>query len=238
MLSDALWQRALGDQPYARALSTPDRLRLRDLANAFLHAKTFEAAAGLKLTELMRATIAIRASIPILNLGLDFYAGWYAVVLYPGDFRVADEYADESGVVHREVRELCGESLAAGPVVLSWQAIVNDAAGHDLVVHECAHKLDSLNGAADGFPPLHSGMTPRRWTEAFETGYGEFCRAFDAGRASRIDSYAATDPAEFFAVLSEYFFSAPVVVYEDFPAIYNQLREFYRQDPFVTPSSL
>lgn len=182
----------------------------------------------------MRAGIALRACVPILRLGLEFYAGWNEIVIYPGDFRVHNEYTDDAGVVHREVLELCGESLSRGPMVLSWEAIaagVGASTDHDLVIHECAHKLDILNGAADGFPLLHSNMEARAWTREFCAAYDHLRAELDAGRALRLDPYAATDPAEFFAVASETFFTAPALLCTDYPAIYAQLRGFYRQDP-------
>ena len=48
-----------------------------------------------------------------------------------------------------------------------------------------------------------------------------------------IDPYAAENPAEFFAVTSEYFFSAPDILATAYPQVYEQLRAFYRQDPLA-----
>lgn len=239
-IPDAHWRAALRTTPYARALPLQERQRLRELTAQFLRAKTFEPAAGIAITEAMRVRIALRACVPILHLGLDYYSGWSAVVLYPGDFRVRDTYMDEAGVEHHEIQDLCGQSMARGPMVLSWETIraENPARGQDLVVHECAHKLDALNGAPDGFPPLHPDMQPREWTRTFRAAYDRLRGEVDAGRDTRLDPYAAADPAEFFAVLSEAFFTAPQPVYRDFPAVYDQLRLFYRQDPYgVIPTA-
>jgi Mlc titration factor MtfA (ptsG expression regulator) len=48
-----------------------------------------------------------------------------------------------------------------------------------------------------------------------------------------MDAYAATDPAECFAVLSEYFFSAPELLANRFPALYQHFTRFYKQDPLT-----
>jgi Mlc titration factor MtfA (ptsG expression regulator) len=48
-----------------------------------------------------------------------------------------------------------------------------------------------------------------------------------------IDSYAASSPAEFFAVISEYFFSSPEILKQHYPAVYEQLQLYYRQDPWL-----
>lgn len=232
-ITDTLWDRALHRHRYARRLPERDRRRLRDLATLFLHTKAIEPAAGIDLSDAMRTEIALRASVPILNLGLGWYRNWYAVVLYPGDFRVPTEYTDEAGVVHRGVRDLCGEALTQGPMVLSWTAIEEDveSPGLDLVAHECAHKLDLLDGEADGFPPAHGPAMAASWERTFSAAFNALNDALDRGEDPRLDPYAATDPAEFFSVVSETFFSAPSIVAEDLPDVYALLRAFYRQDP-------
>jgi Mlc titration factor MtfA (ptsG expression regulator) len=238
-IADATWSRSLRTSPYARSLSRPDRERLRELANRLLREKSFSGAAGLVVTNAMRTRIALHACLPILNLGLDYYADWSSIVIYPGDFRVHDEYTDEHGVVHHEIMDLCGQSLSHGPVVLSWEAIrAEDSTpdDHDLVIHECAHKLDVLNGDANGFPPLHADMDGREWARDFQAAYDRFCAALKASDGNSIDPYASEDPAEFFAVASETFFTAPDLINAKFPAVYSHLQRFYRQDPCRTMS--
>ncbi len=236
-LTDDLWRAAVAATPYARQFPAVDLQRLRALATDFLHAKTFEGAAGLQVTEAMRALIALRACVPVLNLGLDWYDGWAGIVLYPADFRVPEEYEDEVGVVHRGQSDLCGQSLAQGPMVLSWEAVERaPAPDQDLVIHECAHKLDTLNGPADGFPPLPAGVGATPWTRDFTAAFADLRQAVEAGHETRLDPYAAEHPAEFFAVASETFFTQPSILHEDYPAVYRQLCLFYHQQPLtLTP---
>ena len=233
-LSNVLWSKALRTSPYARALPKNDQARLRQLTAQLLRVKSFEGVAGFEVTATVRARIALHAAVPVLNLGLDYYADWSSIVIYPGDFRVHDEYMDEHGVVHREIMDLCGQSLSQGPIVLSWESMREEdetPADHDLVIHECAHKLDLLNGDANGFPTLHPDMDARAWARDFHAAYRQLCSELNTRSASHIDPYAAEDPAEYFAVLSETFFTAPHIVYENHPAVYKQLQRFYRQDP-------
>ncbi|MCR4302417.1 MAG: zinc-dependent peptidase [Sulfuricaulis sp.] len=233
-LSESLWLKSMRSSSYAQALPRKDQQRLRRLTARFLRTKSFEGANGFSINKSMRVRIALHASLPVLNLGLEYYDDWISIVIYPGDFRVQDEHMDEYGVVHPEIMDLCGQSLSQGPIVLSWEAIREEAvapADHDLVIHECAHKLDMLNGAANGFPPLHSGMDARAWARDFHDAYRRLCTALDSRDRYRLDPYAAEDPAEFFAVLSETFFTAPHYVREDFSAVYDHLQRFYRQDP-------
>lgn len=233
VLTETRWHAALDATPHAARLASDDRQRLRALTEQFLTAKTFEGAVGVEITDAMRALISLRACLPVLNLGLEWYDGWSGIVVYPADFRVHEEYEDDIGVVHRGQADLCGQSIARGPMVLSWDAIEHPPMpDQDLVIHECAHKLDTLNGPADGFPPLPAGMSGRDWTRDFTAAFEALGQQLDRDEEPRLDPYAATDPSEFFAVACETFFSEPAILYEDFPAVYRQLRQFFRQDPY------
>lgn len=233
LIEAATWTAAFEYAPCAAHFDSDQRHRLLELARRFLLSKTITGAAGLKPDGLMCAAIAVKACVPVLNLGIEFYSSWHSIVVYPDEFRAPEHYVDEDGVMHENVRELCGESLSDGPMVVSWAAIADDRDGAcgDLVIHECAHKLDILNGAADGFPPLHPDMAPTAWTAAFESAYRALANDVDAGRDTDLDPYAATDPAEFFAVASETFFTDPKLLARAAPAVYAQLKAFYRQDP-------
>jgi Mlc titration factor MtfA (ptsG expression regulator) len=224
-MDDALWQRATG-----RLAFLPQNTRIRELALLFLAEKQFAGAHGLEVSDAMRVSIAAQACLPVLELGLDWYAGFTGIVVYPGDFRVRRTEMDEHGVVHEWHDELAGEAMPGGPVVLSW-----DAAAHDLamnvVIHEFVHKLDMLNGAADGLPPLHAGMDRAAWSAAFAAAYEGFCDAVDRSRDTWLDPYAAEHPSEFFAVVSEAFFTDPAETRRRYPDVYDQLSRFYRQNP-------
>jgi hypothetical protein len=232
-IPDALWRAALARTHHARSLPLAARRKLRAHATRFLHTKTFEPAHDFVVTDLARVVVAMRACLPVLELGLDYYEEWVSIIIYPGDFRVRHTYTDEIGVEHHYVDELCGESQNQGPIVLSWDTIENQngAAGADLVIHECAHKLDILNGAANGFPPLHAGMNRHTWTQAFARAFNQFTAAVERGEATELDPYAATDAAEYFAVTSETFFTQPAWIARPYPEVYDQLRLYYRQDP-------
>jgi MtfA peptidase len=221
-IEDALWPRQLAFLPKSE--------KLRDLTLLFLAEKQFTGTHGLEVTDRMRISIAAQACLPILELGLDWYSGWTGVVVYPGDFRVRRTEVDEAGVVHEWDDALAGEAMPGGPVVLSW-----DAAAHDphmnVVIHEFAHKLDMLDGVADGRPPLHANMDPRAWRKAFAEAYEGFCDALERSQDTWLDPYAAEHESEFFAVVSEAFFEDPRETRRRYPDVYDQLKLFYRQDP-------
>ena len=224
-IDEALWNEATAGLPFI-----PKSEKLRELALLFLAEKQFTGAHGLEVTDAMRISIAAQACLPILELGLDWYAGFTGIVVYPGDFRVRRAETDEHGVVHEWDDELAGEAMPGGPVVLSWDATANDPE-INVVIHEFAHKLDMLNGAADGLPPLHAGMDRAAWQAAFKEAYEGFCDAVDRGKETWLDPYAGEHPSEFFAVISEAFFEQPAETKHRYPDVYRQLSLFYKQDP-------
>ena len=245
-----LWQRTLERLPFLGYLNEEERRRLHDLTVLFLAEKEMHGAAGLELSDEIRLAIAVQACLPILNLGIGYYDGWVGVVVYPGEFEVRRQEVDEAGVVHEWTDRLSGEAWPGGPVVLSWQDVcLSDRGGYNVVIHEFAHKLDMLRkGDADGYPAPHRGMNPALWYETLSQSYEHFCDAVERGEARYpddpdpppvdeggrelpFDAYAAEHPAEFFAVMSEVFFTDPTRLKLCYPELYDQLAAFYRQDP-------
>ena len=213
-------------------LARDERDRLRTLAILFMNEKSFTGANGMEVTEEMKMVISLQACLPILNLDLTWYEGWLSIIVYPQGFVPERIYTDENGVVHSDKSALSGEAWQRGPVILSWQGVAHagDLDGSNLVIHEFAHKLDMLNGVANGFPPLHNDMSRSSWTTEFSDAYSDFTNR-DSGKNPAIDRYAASSPAEFFAVCSEVFFERPDVLFTTYPGVYQNLRKFYRQDP-------
>lgn len=241
-LPDALWKTVITTLVMTRSLSIDEQQRLRDLVVLFLHEKNFSGAGDLKITDYQRLVIAIQACLMILNLGIDYSRGWSSIIVYPSLFRPRRSYTDEYGVVHQTSRVLAGEAWENGPVVLSWDEVEEDlhtqSQNGNVVIHEFAHKLDMLNGAANGMPPLHKQMNLQGWTRDFSAAYEVFCAQVQNGERTVVDSYAAENPAEFFAVMSEGFFVAPGSLKEAFPAVYAQLKAFYRQDTVLNKAAI
>ena len=234
-LPDESWRAAVSGLPVLRGLQEEEMERLRELATLFLNKKQLVAAGGFSLDDDTRIKIAAQACLPILNLGLDYYAGWVSVIVYPGEFIPEHEFMDEAGVVHVVRDATLGESWEHGPVILSGADAVR-CDGHDgvnVVLHEFAHKLEMLNGAMNGFPPLHREMSSERWAQTFTAAFADFCAKAESGMEMALDPYGAESPAEFFAVTSEAFFETPHVLQWEYPDVYRQLAAFYRQDPSV-----
>jgi len=224
---------AVARYPFTASLSADDGERLRELVTLFLHEKGIHGAAGMVVREEVRLAVAVQACILILNLGLDYYRGWVEVIVYPDEFVAAHEFVDEAGVAHQVESVMTGESWEGGPVILSWADATEGGTGavYNVVIHEFAHKLDMLNGAADGVPPLHAGMSRKAWLAAFTQAYEGFCDAVDRDKETWLDPYAAEHPSEFFAVISESFFTDPLETRRRYPDVYDQLKLFYKQEP-------
>ncbi len=230
-----LWEYCLARSELLQRLDSDERHRLRELASHFLHEKAMVGTRDLELSDEMRVLIAAQACLLILNLDMDYFSGWHEVIVYPDAFVARHEQHDEAGVVHELERELEGESWEQGPVILAWQDARPGARpyghGSNVILHEFAHKLDMLNGAANGMPPLHADMSRAAWTEVLSAAYEDLCARLERHQHVAIDPYAAEDPAEFFAVMSETFFESPRVLDEHYPQVYRQFSLFYRQDP-------
>jgi MtfA peptidase len=230
-LDEALWKQVAAKLPFLRGLSEDDTRRLKELVVLFLAEKEMHGAHGLRLTDEVRLSIAAQACLPILNLGLDVYEGWVGVIVYPGEFRVRKEEVDENGVVHTFEEELAGEAWPGGPVILSWEDVGMAERGYNVVIHEFAHKIHMDGGGDANFPAAGEGMDAGVWRQTLEEAYDRFCAHVDSGDATLIDPYAAEHPAEFFAVMSEAFFTESAVLARDWPQLYRQLALFYKQDP-------
>ncbi len=230
------WREALG-LPVFAGLGEEERATLRTLAERLLAEKTVTPVSGAAPSGRDLAAIAAQAALPVLNLGAGWYGTWNEIILYPEQFVPEREITDDFGVVHRVRQPLSGEAWEGGPLILSLDDVAASGwrDGYNVVIHEFAHKLDMKNGAVDGLPPLHSDMDAAGWAAAFGPAFADFCRRADQAELRGIeldlDPYAAESPAEFFAVLSEYFFELPDLLAAEYPAVYAQMRRFYRQDP-------
>jgi Mlc titration factor MtfA (ptsG expression regulator) len=233
-IAESLWRDALQRCTAARRLGASDQATLRVLATQFLEKKSLEPTKGLHLDDAGRVLLAAQACVPILKLGLDWYDGWHSVIVYPDAFIPRRTKTDEAGVVHQTNSMMAGEAWGRGPVILSWADVLNTGKkpGHNVVIHEMAHKLDMLNGDANGFPPLHRRMDRRVWSRVFSSAWDSLKNEQRNGADLSIDPYALESPAEFFAVASEQFFEDPATLRQHLPEVYRQLEQFYRQHPF------
>lgn len=234
--ADIAWEQA-ADVPVLATLTQDEQARLSQLAARFLQQKRLVPLQGLHLEPVQNARIAMLFCLPVLELGFEWLDGFHEVLIYPAPFVVDDEWEDDIGLVHSQRVVQSGQSWQQGPIVLNWLDIQDsfDASGFNLIVHEVAHKLDVRNGDRASGIPLIPLREVAGWEHDLHAAMDNIQEEIDlvGESAASIDAYAATDPAECFAVLSEYFFSAPALFAPRFPALWQRFCQFYRQDPLL-----
>lgn len=233
-LADTDWQLACAQLPLIAALSAAERQHLRELVTLFLADKAVVPSEGFALSRDQQIEIALWACLPVLQLGLVAYDSFHAVIVYPDEFLAPREEMDEAGVVHIGHEQVSGESWDAGPILLSWADV--EAAripdGYNVVIHECTHKLDLTDGEVNGVPALLSrGIAPSEWQKTMRDAWQTIGREEKLLGYTSVDDYALESPAEFFAVLSEHFFTAPAELQADLPAAYALLERYYGLQP-------
>ena len=225
--------RALVSQGVAawRTFNDAERERLEELIRLLLADKGWEASRGFELTEEIRVVIAALAAIPILGLDYDYYHGVTAVIVTP---KVVDTHGSRlvgDGILSDEPMAVIGLASSAGPVLIAWEDARRQGrrpGSGNVVYHEFAHALDMLDGSVDGTPPLESQPEYERWVEVCNAEYLALRNGTSGGL---LDIYGATDPGEFFAVVTETFFDRPAELLLAKPDLYAVLAKFYGQDP-------
>ena len=185
---------------------------------------------GLKteVDDLTRLLVASSAIIPVWG-----FEDWE----YPN---LAEIYIVDGALSRQEFKEEKQTSLVAGQikprggshtVTLSKSALVqgfNDMADRkNLGIHEFAHLLDQQDGATDGIP---ENRLPDHLVQPWAELMYQKMQLIKEGD-TKINTYGATSEAEFFAVITEYFFEKPGKLQENHPELYGMLTKIFNQNP-------
>jgi hypothetical protein len=222
--------------PFYSRLGQADQKELLGHVQVFLDEKHFEGCGGLAVTDEIRLTIAAQACLLLLHRRTDYYPRLLTILVYPSGF-VVEQHHPIHGEIWVEGKEgRLGETEAhMRSLVLAWDAArygaLDPSDGKNLVLHEFAHQLDFEDSVADGMPVLSSRDDKRSWSEVMKMEFAALRAADETGIPTLLDSYGATNPAEFFAVATEAFFERPLALRRRQPRLYNELQRFYRQDP-------
>jgi Mlc titration factor MtfA (ptsG expression regulator) len=229
----AAWRRILRRRVPAVARLPADLQRqLKRHIQVFVVEKPFIGCQGQAVTDDVRVTIAAHACLLLMGHARpDYYPRLRQILVYPDAFVVQRERPLGDGLVHEQRRALTGESWSQGQVILSWTEVLagaNDPTdGRNVVLHEFAHQIDQDTGTADGRPWRPTPALRRRWEATMSAAYERLKREPSA----LIDAYGASDPAEFFAVVTEVFFEQPRALAAEAPTVYRELAELYRLHP-------
>ncbi len=229
------WQEIVESRlPFYSRLKPSEQDDLLNMIKLFVAKKNFYGCAGLELNDNIRITIAAEACLLLLNRKNDVYPELHHILVYPHAFKAGHKQRNADGTINETEVGLLGESWRNGKVVLSWDdvesGVENFLDGHNVVLHEFSHQLDSESGSTNGAPPLRINSYPV-WAKVLSE---EFQRLNDASNnhdKSVMDYYGATNPAEFFAVATETFFEKPGQMYKKHPALFKELKTYYCVDP-------
>ena len=222
--------------PFFRRLSASDQAELLGNIQVFLAEKRFEGCGGLELTDESRVTIAAQACLLLLHRKTDYFPRLLTILVYPSTYSVEEKRPVEGPVWEEGRMTRLGETgRTLGSMVLSWDATKSGAGdpsdGKNVVFHEFAHQLDYENYAADGVPGLVTREQQLSWREVMRTEFASLRSADETGIPTLLDTYGATNPAEFFAVSTEAFFERPCALRARHPKLYAELQRYFRQDP-------
>ena len=224
-------------------LEDDERAHLRALIQVFIAEKYWEGAGGLELTDEIRVTISAQACLLLLGLSHNYYQNVQSIIVYPSTVvppRRKQGFFENTLEPVELAHPILGQAFRKGPVIIIWDAALRGGrhpeTGHNVIYHEFAHKLDMLDGTADGTPPLRDRAEYRDWALTCSREYLRIKRNTENGRESFMDAYASTNEAEFFAVATEQFFDQPRLMIEHAPDLYRVLKGYYRQDPYERAS--
>lgn len=232
----SLWQVVIEHHlPIYAALSPAQCKRLQGHIQVFVAEKQFIGCAGLQVTLEMKLTIAAIACLLLLNERGQYFPKLRSILIYPSAYLVNETTAITPYVVEERRTARLGESWTTDQVILSWQQVEQDSRhwqdGHNVVLHEFAHQLDQEDGRAEGVPILRHPSDYRQWAQVMTVEYQRLCQQVERGAITVMDSYGATNPAEFFAVATETFFEQPNALLHQHPALYEQLQSYYQLNP-------
>jgi len=187
-------------------------------------ARTTVTGVGADITDTDKVLVAASAIIPIFSFPDWRYNNISEVLLYEGTFD--REYHTKGD--GRDVLGMVGNGAMQGQMILSLPALrmgfsnAND--GQNTGIHEFVHLLDKADGATDGVPEY---LLPKEHIQPWIKYMHQNIQAMRESRDKDINIYGATNEAEFFAVISEYFFERPEQLKEKHPELYGLLNEMF-----------
>ena len=214
----------------------PQKLRdeLHGHINVFLDRKNFIGKAGVEITDQIRIVVAGNACLLLLQGNGRRFTGFSSILIYPETY-VAHGVQHDGLITSQQPSLRAGESWMRGPIVLSWADTLagssNAEDGHNVVIHEFAHKLDEQSGHMNGLPVLRAHSHYEQWSQVLNEEFDALAKRAKKRKNKVLDAYGTVSPAEFFAVATESFFEKSAQMKKRLPDLYEQLQTFYKLDP-------
>lgn len=204
-----------------------EKQRFEKMVQLFLSEKRITGI-DVEIDDLTKVLVASSAIIPIFGFRDWEYRNLGEVLVFPGSIQ---KYKDEKSEVVSEVLGRVNPFQNDHYVTLSKPALeqgFRDMADRKNVgIHEFAHMLDQADGEIDGTPAAY---LPAELVQPWQELMYRKIQKIRQGN-SDIDDYGATSEAEFFAVVTEYFFEKPGQLAEKHPKLYELLTQIFQQNP-------
>jgi len=217
--------------PLYQKLNTQEREQIAHSIMLFINMKEF-IGVSLTLTDEIKVIVAFHACLLLLHSKVSHcYENLSTIVIYPNTV-IDNHISNRDGIATKGPFLLEGQS-SSDTIVLSWSDASKDAYHlyrDNVIIHEFAHELDFLSGSADGTPPMPNSKY-HEWAEVLSHDFNRLqevtLKNRDWGKYKLLGSYAATNEAEFFAVVSERYFENPKALKKHFATLYQELEDFY-----------
>ena len=208
---------------FYRQLDGEDKEKFEKRVEQFLSAVKITGVNAV-VEDLDRLLIASGAIIPVFAIPDWQYINLHEVLLYPGAF---NEDFDQGGS-DRPIAGMVGTGAMQHVMIITkWQlrqGFINNQDAHNTVIHEFVHLIDKMDGTFDGVPEIIlERKYVERWKQIMDTTISRM-----KNHGSDIDMYGATNPTEFFAVVSEYFFEQPGLLETNHQELYEMLERIYK----------
>jgi Mlc titration factor MtfA (ptsG expression regulator) len=218
-----------------KSLTSEQQKELLGYIQVFLKEKQFIGCLGLQITEEIKVTIAAIACLLLFGDRKTYFPNLKSILVYPHAYIVNETVMNDRYIVEERRVARLGESWSKDQLILSWEQVKQDTLnwedGHNVVLHEFAHQLDQEDGQAEGVPILPRSLDYAVWSKVMTAEFLQLCDRIEKGNRTVMDSYGATNPAEFFAVATETFFEKPKQLNQKHEVLYELLQRYYRLDP-------
>jgi Mlc titration factor MtfA (ptsG expression regulator) len=223
-----------------RHLDPKQQSKVQRFVCILFHEKHWDSGGGLTVTDEMRVTVAGQAALATLGFEEPYYFDrLQTIILYPGAFSGRPKSSENLLLGElspiQDFSARTGESWQGGPIILSWNSVLregqNSRLRRNVVLHEFAHHMDSLDGNTDGAPPFNDYEFEKKWFRVTQAEYQRLLKFAQRGQPTLLDHYGATNQAEFFAVATECFFTQPHALAAEHEKLHGVLVRLFGQDP-------
>lgn len=228
------YEAILNKIPHYQKLSSADQHQIQRTVLRFIYTKEF-VGVYMEVTEEMKLVIAFYASLLLVHKEPhNCYDNLKTIIIYPHPV-INKEVKSYGGIYTKEQFMLAGQS-SNDTVVITWHQAKREAyhmRHNNVMIHEFAHEIDFMDGEIDGVPPIEKSKYDA-WVHTLNKEFNVLSKISnknrDWGKYKLLGSYAATNEAEFFAVVTERFFESPLSLQKHFPELYDEFMDFYQMD--------